>query len=647
MAKVPPDLLLHRLRELGGAHAPNDLSDAELVRRFASYHDEAAFAVLLRRHGPMVLGVCRRVLRDWHDAEDAFQATFLVLARNASSIRKQGSVGSWLYGVARQLALRSKAGAARRREREMQPAPCAVAGPEEAVSGNEVAAVIDEELARLPERYRAPLVLCHVAGLTREAAARQLGWSLRTLMRRLESGRELLRSRLARRGLAPAAAVCAAGLSQQLSSAAVPSALAGAALQGALRFAGAATGATSTPAVALAEGFLRTASLGKLRLALAVMAACVLMAGSGLAAYHALAPTNPPPPPATPVTADAGTVPERDHAGEPARPRTPGPVMARDHETGGGVASCVAFAPVGNLAAAGSDKEGGGVRVWEADTGKDLYRIKLESGVSALAFTHDGETLAVGGGDPTVLLVNAATGKERRRLRGHEKPVTSLTFSPDNKTLISGSLDGTARVWNVADGTEVWKFKAPDYSIHSLALSPDGTTLAAGYELIGGRGHSFVVLWDVVTHRQIRPQALHEGDLTHAQPIRALLFAGDGKSVVSGSLDGSVIRWDVKTGKMIRRYSTPAVITWCVQALAFSPDEKTLVVGDNDGQVLCWEAETGRLLGRSLVTASDGMMRDPGIRSVAFSPDGTVLAVCGFDDLVRLRKVGKSGSEKR
>jgi RNA polymerase sigma factor (sigma-70 family) len=196
------DTLVRLCRELPGLDGEPDHT---LLDRYRSGRDERAFAELLRRHGPMVLGVCRRVLSHTQDAEDAFQATFLVLAKKARSIRHP-SVGSWLYGVASRLAKQAKREARRREQREQKAArPECIED-----DGREVLQVLDEELRRLPESNRAPLLLCHLAGLTQEEAARRLGWSFSTLRRRLAQGRERLRTRLARRGVAPAVAALAA-----------------------------------------------------------------------------------------------------------------------------------------------------------------------------------------------------------------------------------------------------------------------------------------------------------------------------------------------------------------------------------------------------------------------------------------------------
>jgi RNA polymerase sigma factor (sigma-70 family) len=199
--------------------------DAELIERFVAAQDEAAFARLVERHGPLVLGVCRRVLRNLHDAEDAFQATFLVLARKARHIRQRHALAGWLYKVAYHLSVRLRASADRRSQAERQPAPTRDDRADEQVTWAELRQVLDDEFARLPEKYRAPLLLCCLAGYTRDEAAEQLGWTLGTLKMRLERGRQLLRARLDRRGLSVSATVLAVVLAQQATATPVPVAL--------------------------------------------------------------------------------------------------------------------------------------------------------------------------------------------------------------------------------------------------------------------------------------------------------------------------------------------------------------------------------------------------------------------------------------
>ncbi len=202
--------LLQDVRTLFDAGTTGGLTDGELLGRLAdrpAQRDAAgsAFAALVDRHGPMVLRVCRSILRDEHDAEDAFQATFLVLVRRADAVRRRESAGSWLHGVALRVAAHARAGMARRRRHERRAGELAVTADRSGAEGvsPEFAAILHEELGRLPERYRAAIVLCYLEGQTCEAAARRLGWPVGTVKSRLARGRERLRGRLVRLGLVP------------------------------------------------------------------------------------------------------------------------------------------------------------------------------------------------------------------------------------------------------------------------------------------------------------------------------------------------------------------------------------------------------------------------------------------------------------
>jgi RNA polymerase sigma factor (sigma-70 family) len=207
----PLDKVVHRLRAQVAAQALEDCADAQLMERFVTAHDEEAFAAMVRRHGGMVLGVCRRLLRHSQDAEDACQAVFLILARKANAIRKRDSLGSWLHGVARRVARRLRQQLSRQQQREARLVEEVVAATGER-SWREVQAVLDEEIGRLPARYQAPIVLCYLEGKTQDEAARQLGWSVSTLRGRLERGRGRLRFRLTRRGLTLGAALLGTNL---------------------------------------------------------------------------------------------------------------------------------------------------------------------------------------------------------------------------------------------------------------------------------------------------------------------------------------------------------------------------------------------------------------------------------------------------
>jgi RNA polymerase sigma factor (sigma-70 family) len=269
------------LRKLAGVQKAAACGDGELLGRFAEGHDEAAFTVLVERHGPMVLGVCRRVLGHAQDAEDACQATFLVLVRKAHSVRKRTSVANWLYGVAYRTARKLKGRRARARAAEL-PAVSVAGAAEAEVSWREVRAVLDEELQRLPEKYRGPLVLCYLEGLTRDEAARRLGLSANRLRGLLDYGRGLLRARLGRRGLALSAALLAGPLVSE-AAAAVPALLVVSTVKAAALAAAGQAWAGLVPAhvAALAEGMVQTMLLSKLKMtAVALLLVAALGAGT-------------------------------------------------------------------------------------------------------------------------------------------------------------------------------------------------------------------------------------------------------------------------------------------------------------------------------------------------------------------------------
>jgi RNA polymerase sigma factor (sigma-70 family) len=259
------------------------LTDGQLLECFLLRRDEPAFAALVRRHGPMVMGVCRRVLGNLHDAEDAFQATFLVLARKAASVRSREVVAHWLYGVAYRTALKARATAARRRAREHQVNDMAQRDVPPDDGWRDLLPLLDQELARLPERYRVAVVLCDLEGVTRREAARRLNLPVGTLSSRLTRARQLLAKRVSRFGLAVSGGALAVALSEKTTAAAVTGALAAATTKAAaLLVAGRALTAGAVPArvLALTEGVIKTMLLMKLRAVVAV--AVVVCVGAGV-----------------------------------------------------------------------------------------------------------------------------------------------------------------------------------------------------------------------------------------------------------------------------------------------------------------------------------------------------------------------------
>ena len=255
-----------QLEALFDAGTLSGMPDGALLERFVSSRDGVAFEAIVTRHGPMVFNVCRRMLLQQSDAEDAFQATFLILVRKAGTLRDRQRLGPWLYGVAHRVASRARAQAAGRRAREREQPAEAVVECSVDLEQRELVAVLDEELARLPEKYRAAIVLCDLEGETYEQAARQLDCALGTLKSRLASARQRLRSRLVRRGFAPSAAM-AASLASGSARAALPARLAETTVTAAVRCIvgpAALTGGSSASVSILTEGVLMTMFLSRL-----------------------------------------------------------------------------------------------------------------------------------------------------------------------------------------------------------------------------------------------------------------------------------------------------------------------------------------------------------------------------------------------
>jgi RNA polymerase sigma factor (sigma-70 family) len=277
-----PSGFLRRVRSAVLTREGCGLSDAQLLECFTERRDPAAFEALVRRHGPMVLGVCRRVLGASHDVEDAFQATFLVLVRKAGSIVLRETVGGWLYGVAYRTALEARTKRRRRRAREKQVETMPDAAVEPDDTWRELKPLLDKELSRLPEKFRVPVVLCDLEGLPRRQVARQLGLPEGTLSSRLHTGRRTLAQRLSRYGLCLSAGALATALTQR-ASASVPAPLVSSTVKVASGQAVAAT------AVALSKEVLKTMFLAKLKLAVgAVMVVAAL--GAGGVAYQVSGP---------------------------------------------------------------------------------------------------------------------------------------------------------------------------------------------------------------------------------------------------------------------------------------------------------------------------------------------------------------------
>jgi RNA polymerase sigma factor (sigma-70 family) len=273
--------VIHQLRSAAMRWEVVELTDGQLLESFINRRDQMAVEGIVRRHGPMVWRVCRRILHNYHDAEDAFQATFVVLVRKATSIMPREMLANWLYGVAHQTALKARATTEKRRTRERQQVEMPDTAVAEKDHWSDLQPLLDQELSLLPDKYRIVIVLCELEGKTRPEVARQIGVPEGTVASRLARARSMLAKRLTRRGLGASGGMLAALLAHQAASAGIPASVAFTTIEAASLLAAgqaAATGAISVKVAALSEGVLKSMLLTKLKM----MIAMVLLVGAAL-----------------------------------------------------------------------------------------------------------------------------------------------------------------------------------------------------------------------------------------------------------------------------------------------------------------------------------------------------------------------------
>jgi RNA polymerase sigma factor (sigma-70 family) len=655
MAGDPLGAVICRLLRRVSAAPAAGVSDAELLERFVGRRDEAAIETLLWRHGPMVWNVCRRTLGHEADSEDCFQAVFLILCRRAAGITRRQSLGSWLYKVAYRICLRARAARSRRPVCLLgvnePPAPPSVSD----VDRWDLRRVLDEELNRLPERYRAPLVLHYLEEKTAEQVALELGRRPGTVRSRLSRGKELLRLRLARRGLTLTTAATAAALTPPTATAALPQLLALSALQ-AVR-----TGSWTGAAAALAQDFFRRQLLSRLKWAVALVFALGTAAGAGTLIYRNAAEPDR-------LSDDAGSTPvamaERptavDQNIDPLPPRATqrfGNARFRlaDH------ALAVAYALDGRTFT--TVGQFGLVHTWDAATGRPLGTFHQQEG-TPVALSADGKLVAVY--EPQVQPYAKGGGIRLRRVSDPgsslflavppEAEVIAITISADGKRVAAGIRSDSLLVWDAATGKQVRSLPAPGWSVLGsqlqVGLSPDGKLLAAF------DSHPTIRLWDVESGEERKP-LLNEGTL-----FNVFAFSSDGRIMACGDLAGQVSLWDPHSGELIRRFGarpnaasgenvdsaaqtnrrTPAAGSRAksgpprhtvngVVRLAISSNAK-LIACSCEGDLYAWDAagQAGNRFPQvSLAGASD--------IALAFSPDNQFLVGCDNTSQIKVWRV--------
>jgi RNA polymerase sigma factor (sigma-70 family) len=561
-------VLWHLHQWLGTAATPAD--EGQLLERFVRLRDEEAFAELVARHGSLVLGLCRRLLGNVHDAEDVFQAAFFVLARKAATIHKPESLSCWLHGVAYRLALKARAEAERRRLHERK-AVLVSESEDVDLSWREVRGLLDEELQRLPEKLRLPLVLCYLEGLTQDEASLRLGWSRSTLKRRLEAGRERLRLRLTRRGVTLGAGLFAVALTESTTRGAVSTALRSATVRASMQFLTVESAAVAaTPAALLAKGAMQSMLTTKLKLgAMLILVLGCAATAAGLAIPQVSPESIQENKAETPVTVRSteNTNIRKDLYGDPL--------------------------PKGAQARLGT------------------LRFRHRSLTTSAVFTHDGKTAIVGDGGGSIVYWDVATGKEIRRLPEVQGVVHALAITRDCKTLAAGAW-GSVSLWEVATGKLLSQTTVKDDAVMQMRFTPDGKTLALRYQ--GDEMH----LWGIDGENKPRELKGHSGR------VACMDISPDGKTLASGSRKDPNIRlWDVATGKENRQIPTGGSD---VLNVAFSPDGKTLAASGNLASFAFFDLDTGKRIRK--VQDYYG-----GLSTFLYAPDGKTMFGLSGDSL--------------
>ncbi|HEY7429033.1 MAG TPA: sigma-70 family RNA polymerase sigma factor [Gemmataceae bacterium] len=610
-----------------------EAADVVLLERFVQGRDEAAFAALVARYGAMVLRSCRRVLGDAQESEDAFQATFLILARKAPTLRRPEALPGWLHGVARRVALKARTKSATRFSQTQLPETLSDprSDPLTRLTARELLTVLDEEVQRLPSAQRSAVVLCCLEGHTQEEAARVLGWSTGSLKGHLERGRRRLHVRLTRRGIALSAALAVVAVSHgEAVSALLRQSTVRAALGGV---------AGSPMAAALAESVLKGTFAGMLASVTALMLTMALSVSAVALVYRAPEIEPPgnktPDAPAAPKEADADKSEKRvDAQGDPlpagaiARLGTvrfrPGRTIAWliflpdgkrlvsvghdgawvwDIATGKELGHLTP--PTGKVWAGGCvTPEGGGIVAAVSQTGSPLELWDLDSGKKVgtlgercrppIRFSPDGKLLATPSEDNRTIvdIWDVASRKKLRTWTAHSKQVMPFAFSADSRQLLTNGLYDEVRVWDVATGKKLQEFRplnpetfaSINFFLRHGALSPDSKLIAfiegdEKREPTPGKleWKERISLRDVSTGKVVRQLTCPVFEIFPGQqpvPFRGLTFTPDGKELIASGPDHCLRIWEPHSGKELR----PLPLEEWPGSLALSKDGKKLAV---------------------------------------------------------------------
>lgn len=603
----------HRVAAAPAPAAPRIQSDGELLAQFVKTQDEAAFETLVRRHGPMVFRVCRRVLRDGADAEDAFQATFIVLARKASSVVKRESVSSWLYGVAYRVAVRARSRADRRLFHEQQQVARPSVGNNDELVWRDLRPALDEEVNRLPEKYRSPVVLCYFEGKTNEEAAAQLACPAGTVKVRLMRARDLLRERLTRRGLMMSAGGFGTLLAGEGTAMALPLAMVDGTMQGAVH--GRLPAGVQGLVAATVQGML----LARVKQGAAI---AVLLA---VAAWFL--PWGP------------GSW-QRSQSLPPHKAKITSVVLSSDGRLVASIATNDQHVRVRDVTSG---------REWlipTADPAAEFHNMLLAPDDSAMtieSFDYPWSTR-----QPNVKrrvkVVDLATGRERFVLNEADCTLHGARFSADSRELLALTNDPATQrllltVRDVQTGAVKRVHRGPTgVRLVTTSQSGDGRTmLLASPDWARQPGQVGARLWDMVAEREL-------ATLTETSPgLGFSAFAPDQRSLVVTEADtrvaqddhGVVVQiWDVRGKRPAKKivFGPPGSY---ITRIVFAPDGKTLALPgkiDSRATVKFYDLDSGREL-----TAIQGTPAEKnGFPALGFSGNGKFLALGAQDGSLSL-----------